>query len=211
MTAQISEQEIAREQAYVDTVYERLEAATATAQELAKEGHGRARLGHQGGLVERDAMVHEATKRIAALDAAREGLVFGRLDLRDGGTRYVGRIGLRDADREPLLMDWRAPAASVFYRATPQDPLGVVRRRVLRCVGEKVVGVEDDLLDAGAAPADMVVVGDGALLAELTRGTGGGTATRVATGALVGRVAAVAAKVAVGCVMAAWVMLAAWR
>ena len=169
MTAQITEQEIAREQAYVDRVYERLQAATATAQELAKEGHGRARLGHQGGLVERDAMVHEATRRIAALDAAREGLVFGRLDLRDGGTRYVGRIGLRDAEREPLLMDWRAPAASVFYRATPQDPLGVVRRRVLRCVGEKVVGVEDDLLDAGAAPADMVVVGDGALLAELTR------------------------------------------
>ena len=169
MSAQVIEREIAREQAFVDMVYERLDAATAAAQELAKEGHGRARLGHEGGLVERDAMVHQAATRIAALDAAREGLVFGRLDQRDGLTRYVGRIGLRDADREPLLMDWRAPAASVFYRATPQEPLGVVRRRVLRCVGEKVVGIDDDLLDLAAAPDDLVVVGEGAMLAELTR------------------------------------------
>jgi uncharacterized protein YqgC (DUF456 family) len=51
----------------------------------------------------------------------------------------------------------------------------------------------------------------GALLAEFTRGTGGGAATRVATGALLGRVAAVAVKVAVGCAMAAWVLLAAWQ
>jgi uncharacterized protein len=51
----------------------------------------------------------------------------------------------------------------------------------------------------------------GALLAELSLGTRHGAATRVATGALLGRVAAVAAKSAAGCVMAAWVMLAAWR
>ena len=51
----------------------------------------------------------------------------------------------------------------------------------------------------------------GALVAEFTRGTAGGAATRVATGALLGRVAAVAVKSAVGCVMAAWVLLAAWQ
>jgi DNA helicase IV len=165
----VAEREIAREQAFVDRVYQRLEAATAAAQELADEGHGRARLGHEGGLVERDAMVYQAARRIAALDAAREGLVFGRLDLVDGDRRYIGRIGLRDAEREPLLVDWRAPAASVFYRATPAEPMGTVRRRVLQCLGDKVVAVEDDLLDAEAAPEDMVVIGEGALLAELSR------------------------------------------
>ena len=46
------------------------------------EGHSRGRLGHEGGLVERDAMVFQAARRIAQLDAAHEGLVFGRLDLR---------------------------------------------------------------------------------------------------------------------------------
>ena len=51
----------------------------------------------------------------------------------------------------------------------------------------------------------------GALVAEYTRGTGGAVATRVATGALLGRVAAVAVKSAVGCAMAAWVLLAAWQ
>ncbi len=161
--------EVADEQAYVDQVYERLDEAAVAAQELAREGHGRARLGHEGGLVERDAMVFQAARRIAALDAAHEGLVFGRLDLTTDEPRYIGRIGLRDADREVMLVDWRAPAAAVFYQATAQDPAGVVRRRVLRSKGQQVVGVEDELLDAEAAPDDMAVVGDGALLAQLSR------------------------------------------
>ena len=165
----VAEREIAAEQRYVDGIYLRLDEAAKSAQALAAEGHGRARLGHEGGLVERDAMVYQAARRIAALDAAHEGLVFGRLDLVDGAARYIGRIGLRDAAREVMLLDWRAPAAAVFYQATAQEPSGVVRRRVLRCKASRVVGVEDDLLDADAAPDDMVVVGEGALLAQLGR------------------------------------------
>ncbi|MGA8256032.1 MAG: helicase, partial [Nocardioides sp.] len=118
MTDEQSEREIAHEQAFVDRVYAQLEHAGVAAQQLAKEGHSRGRLGHEGGLVERDAMVFQAAKRIAQLDAAHEGLVFGRLDLTDDvdpEPRYVGRIGLRDANRDSLLIDWRAPAAAVFY------------------------------------------------------------------------------------------------
>ena len=51
----------------------------------------------------------------------------------------------------------------------------------------------------------------GALLAELSRGTQREAATRVATGALIGRVVAVALKTGIGCAMAAWLLLAAWR
>ena len=105
----------------------------------------------------------QAAKRLATLDAAHEGLVFGRLDTVDGEARYIGRLGLRDAEREVLLIDWRAPAASVFYQATAQDPLGVVRRRVLQSLGRPVIGVQDELLDAANAPDDMVIVGEGAL------------------------------------------------
>jgi DNA helicase IV len=161
--------EIAGEQAFVDVVYRRLDEAAEQAKALAVEGHGRARLGHEGGLVERDAMVFQAARRIATLDAAHEGLVFGRLDLVDDEARYIGRIGLRDAEREVLLVDWRAPAAGVFYRATAQEPTGVVRRRVLHCRGQTVETIEDELLDAAAAPEDLVVVGEGALLAQISR------------------------------------------
>jgi DNA helicase IV len=167
--------EIATEQEYVDRVYVQLEASARSAQQLAAEGHGRGRLGHEGGLVERDAMVFQAAKRIAQLDAAHEGLVFGRLDLDasiDTVPRYIGRIGLRDAERDTLLIDWRAPAAAVFYQATAAEPQGVIRRRVLRADHRTVVGVEDELLDAEAlesSEADLPIIGEGALMAQLSR------------------------------------------
>jgi hypothetical protein len=166
----VTRREIASEQAFVDRVYAQLDRSTRNAEALAREGHGRAHLGHEGGLVERDAMVFQAAKRIATLNAAHEGLVFGRLDLgaQVDRPRYIGRIGLRDEHRDSLLVDWRAPAAAVFYQATAADPQGVVRRRVLRCAGPRVVAVEDDLLDA-SADSDLVVVGEGALMAQLSR------------------------------------------
>ena len=169
------EREVAHEQGFVDRVYAQLESAGKAAQQLAREGQNRGKLGHEGGLVERDAMVFQAAKRIAQLDAAHEGLVFGRLDLQaqlDPEPRYIGRIGLRDANMDSMLIDWRAPAAAVFYQATAADPQSVVRRRVLRCVGRSVTGVEDELLDAEAleeSGADLPIIGEGALMAQLSR------------------------------------------
>lgn len=178
MADQQVEREVAVEQGFVDRVYQQLEKAGQAAQQLAKEGHSRGRLGHEGGLVERDAMVFQAARRIAQLDAAHEGLVFGRLDLDaevDKDPRYVGRIGLRDDNHDSLLIDWRAPAAAVFYQATAAEPQSVIRRRVLRSEGRKVVGVEDELLDAEAhataeaAGRELPIVGEGALMAQLSR------------------------------------------
>ena len=130
------------------------------------------------GLFERDALVYAAARRRSMIDKQYEGLVFGRLDLGDEQStadqrevRYIGRLGVRDDDYEPLVVDWRAPAASAFYRATPVDPMGVLRRRVLRCKGATVVGAEDDLM-VPEAPDDIVVLGDGALIAALTRSRG---------------------------------------
>ncbi|MFN8192903.1 MAG: AAA family ATPase [Nocardioidaceae bacterium] len=171
LTQADADREVAAEQAFVDRVYVQLERSARAATALAREGHGRAHLGHEGGLVERDAMVFQAAKRIAQLDAAHEGLVFGRLDLLpelDPDPRYIGRIGLRDDARDSLLIDWRAPAAAVFYQATAAEPQSVVRRRVLRCSGQTVVGVEDELLDS-AAETDLPIVGEGALMAQLSR------------------------------------------
>jgi DNA helicase IV len=172
VTDKLVEHEIAHEQAFVDRVHRQLADAGKAAQNLAREGHDRGRLGHEGGLVERDAMVFHAAKRLAQLDAAHEGLVFGRLDLRPGvdpEPRYVGRIGLRDENRDSLLIDWRAPAAAVFYQATAAEPHDVVRRRVLRSQGTTVVGLEDELLDAEANTDDLPILGEGALIAQLSR------------------------------------------
>ncbi len=173
MNSDVAAREVAREQEYVDTVYSQLDKAALSAQELAKEGLARGRIGNEGGLVERDAMVFQAARRMATLDAAHEGLVFGRLDMGaqvDVEPRYIGRIGLRDENYDVMLIDWRAPAAAVFYQATLADPQGVVRRRILRSKGVHVLGVEDDLLDPEDPAAETLpVVGEGALLAQLSR------------------------------------------
>ncbi len=87
-------------------------------------------------------------------------------------TLHIGRIGVLDADYAPLVIDWRAPAAAPFYRSTPVDPGRVVRRRVIRSKGRKVLGVEDDLMrpEYSRPPStagELPVIGDGALMAAL--------------------------------------------
>ena len=179
-TACAIEQELAVEQAHVDRVYARLGEATRSAQQVATAGRclfhsdrgSYVREEDGTGLYERDVFAFQAAKRLAVLDAEHEGLVFGRLDRTDGEIRYVGRIGVRDADYEPLVIDWRAPAAEPFYRATPTNPMQVVRRRVLRCHGDRVVGIEDDLLDGERGDSELVVIGEGALMAALSRARG---------------------------------------
>ncbi|MGN9804428.1 HelD family protein [Micromonospora sp. L32] len=175
------EQEIAAEQRHLDRVYARLAELRRSAAQAEKEGYRLARVGNFGALVERDAMVFHAAQRRYVLDAEHEGLVFGRLDLRTGQVLHVGRLGVRGENAETLVVDWRAPAAAAFYQATPAEPLGVVRRRTIQSSAEKVTRIEDDLLDPESAPAEMTVVGDGALLATLSRATGRGMRDIVAT------------------------------
>jgi hypothetical protein len=174
--------EMAREQEHVDRVYERWQTTRAEVRTVEVEGNRRGRAGaNPGALYERDVLAYHAARRMLALDNAHEGLVFGRLDLTGGEVRHVGRVGLRDDAYEPLVVDWRAPAAAPFYRATAEDPTGVVRRRVIRCVGAKVIAVEDDLLDPEAAPEGMPIVGEGALMASLSRSRDGSMHDIVAT------------------------------
>ena len=171
------ERELAVEQAHVDLVYARLAEATRSAQQVARAGRSLYQSDRTSfvreedgtGLYERDVFAFQAARRLAVLAAEQEGLVFGRLDRTDGEIRYVGRIGVRDAEYEPLVIDWRAPAAEPFYRATPSNPMQVIRRRVLHCRGDRVVGIEDDLLDGESADGALPVIGEGSLLAALSR------------------------------------------
>jgi len=175
--------ELEQEQAYVSMLYARLDELRArTGRELERAlrpdggGHLQARL-------DRDAFVARHTDRLAQLAAAEDGLCFGRLDLRDGSRLYVGRIGLLDEEREPLLVDWRAPAAQPFYRATPAAPGAVVRRRHLRIRDRVVLDIDDDVLDLDAisdAERDHLN-GEAALLASLAMSRTGRMTDIVAT------------------------------
>lgn len=108
---------------------------------------------------------HLARQR-TELDAADNGLIFGRLDAVDGTVRRIGRIGISSSagDTEPLVIDWRAPAARPFYMATAVESLGQARRRHIRIDGKKVVDVNDEPLDQANSSG---LVGEGALFAAL--------------------------------------------
>ena len=175
--------ELEQEQAYVSMLYRRLD----TLRERAQAQLERA-LRHDGGgnvqaRVDRDAFVSRHSDRLAQLAAAEDGLCFGRLDRADGSHLYIGRLGLLDEEREPLLVDWRAPAAQPFYRATWAAPDGVVRRRHLRTRGRAVLGIEDDVLDLeGLSEAERDgLSGEAALLAALTASRTGRMTDIVAT------------------------------
>ncbi len=163
--------EIAREQQVLDAALARLDvlrAQTAAAEQEGLRGGGG---GSPQAIYERDVTVQHFAGRRAVLDAAGEGLVFGRLDRQDGAVHHIGRVGVRTEDQHPLVVDWRAPAAAAFYRATAAQPDDVVRRRTISSRLNRVVAVEDELLDPLKAD-DLVgttVVGDGAFLAALGR------------------------------------------
>jgi DNA helicase IV len=162
--------EIAREQEVLDRALARLEVLRATALEREKESLAPGVATPQG-VYERDVQALAAASRRLDLDGAGEGLVFGRIDLAEGNALHIGRLGLRTAEQEPIVVDWRAPAAAPFYRATSADPLGVVRRRTISCRGPRVTGLEDELLDLDAS-LEGTIVGDGAFLAAVSRERG---------------------------------------
>ena len=171
--------EIAIEQSHVDRVYARLAELRSQAEAMRAKGyeigHGAQReavFEQASMLFERDMMVFHANQTLQTLDAEYEGLVFGRLDQTSGEKIYVGRLGIRDAEFDNLVTDWRAPAAAAFYQATAEEPMDVVRRRVIRCSGQTVLEVDDDVLIADAVPENMQIVGEGALMAALGRSRG---------------------------------------
>ncbi len=129
-----ADSELAREQAYVAMLYDQLEERRRdTAKRLHDTLHDET-VGTPQALTQRDAAAALYADRLASLRAAEHGLAFGRLDTDSGEVRYIGRIGLLDEQNEyePLLMDWRAPAARPFYTATAASPEGMRRRRHLR-------------------------------------------------------------------------------
>ncbi|GEJ97727.1 UvrD-helicase domain-containing protein [Streptomyces sp. 1-11] len=159
-----------REQEFIDGLYARVdvlrgEAETSVADALAQgDKPMQARL-------ERDILVAERSGLLAALNAVDGSLCFGRIDLTSGVSHHIGRIGLRedDAERTPVLIDWRADVARPFYLATGHTPMGLRRRRHLTTEGRTVTSLHDEILDLGDATrtGHEDPSGDAVLLAAL--------------------------------------------
>ena len=194
--------DLADEQAYIDHAYVCLDTSREAAwrmRDMTEADLG----GTFQARFERNAFDENMLKRLAELDLGNASLVFGRIDRSaesPGAVEsfHIGRLAVADEEREPVVVDWRAPVAEPFYRATGRSPMGLLRRRHFVVEGRKLLGLEDELfgeghlgvghdegLDgasvAGASEDGSGLRGYSTLLAALERGRTGTLGDIVAT------------------------------
>lgn len=173
---------VAEEQEFVDRAYSRLDQLRSQYREQRQKIDANHGVGNAQGWTERDALATHFAELSSRLDNVEERLVFGRLDMKDHATHYIGRISLLDEHSTPLLVDWRAPISAPFYQATAQEPLGVVRRRHIATRARTVTSVEDELLDVDQAQHQgLTLQGEGALMSALSSARSGRMGDIVAT------------------------------
>jgi len=188
--------ELAIEQAVIDHAYERLEAMREQARKVAAGVLDQGPGGTHQARLERDVRMHLTERRLADLRVGDAPLCFGRTDHDDGERLYIGRIAVSDEQHDALVVDWRAPAAEAFYRATGRHPMGLTRRRHFILRDRRLVGIDDELLGSRAFGGDadgtggtanstaadgLVLMGEAALLAALQRSRTGRMGDIVAT------------------------------
>ena len=145
--------DLADEQAYIDHAYECLDTSREAAwrmRDMTEADLG----GTFQARFERNAFDEALLKRLADLDLGDASLVFGRIDRSAESpdaveSFHIGRLAVADEDREPVVVDWRAPVAEPFYRATGRSPMGLLRRRHFVVEGRKLLGLEDELFGEG--------------------------------------------------------------
>ncbi len=156
-----SHPELESEQAHVDLAYRRLDESRDEALrlkdmvEVGKGGTNQARW-------EREIFYENIANRLKQLDLGERSLCFGRIDQAEdsgGGSYHIGRIAVAGHGQEPLIVDWRAPVAEAFYRATGREPYGLVRRRHFTSRGRTVLDLEDEFFGEAALTSRVTVNG----------------------------------------------------
>ena len=190
--------DLADEQQYIDHAYDCLEQSRTDAWKL--RDLSEATLGGTfQARYERDVFDEALVNRLTKLDLGNAALVFGRIDRLaetpdEIESFHIGRLAVADENSEPVVVDWRAPVAEPFYRATGRESMGLRRRRHFVVEGRVLQGLEDELFGEGhlgvagddgivgvtAAPADGLR-GYSTLLAALERGRTGQLGDIVAT------------------------------
>lgn len=190
--------DLPEEQAFIDHAYECLESSRQAAWRL--RDLNEADLGGTfQARFERNAFDEALVKRLTDLDLGDSALVFGRIDRvdesgDDDGTGVesfrIGRLAVADDQSEPVVIDWRAPVAEPFYRATGREPMGLLRRRHFAVEGRTLLGLEDELFgeghlglgdDEGLSSSGPSLRGYSTLIASLERGRTGALGDIVAT------------------------------
>ena len=197
------EREITEEQRFLDLALTALDHMRDEARSL-RDSAAVANMRGAGDLVERDVVMGTALHRLDQLAIGDQALFFGRIDYapdhRGTGEHYhVGRLAVSDDNLNPLVIDWRAPVAEAFYRATGVESLGLSRRRHVAIRANEVTGVEDEYFTddngelqlpddeirsataEGLVDGGLALGGPGALLAALGRARTGRMGDIVAT------------------------------
>ncbi|WP_419863042.1 HelD family protein [Candidatus Poriferisodalis sp.] len=167
----MSHPEIQAEQAHIDRAYALLESSRQRAtrlRDMVEVGRG----GTRQARFERDVIEDAVAGRLSQLELGSSSLVFGRIDRESttgphktsadaqvldatgpSETFYIGRLAVADERQEPVVVDWRAPIAEPFFRATGGNPLGLLRRRHFVCRGRVLADLEDEIFDLDALDA----------------------------------------------------------
>jgi DNA helicase IV len=187
--------DFAAEQAHIERAYACLEdarASTLRIRDLTEAQMG----GTFQERYERNYFDEKVVARLNKLDIGDAALVFGRIDrtaedLDSESTEafHIGRLAVADREANPVVVDWRAPVAEPFYRATGREPMGLVRRRHFMVEGPRLLAIEDESFgDGRLGLAGDESVGDaptlrgqGTLLAALGKGRTGQLGDIVAT------------------------------
>ncbi|MDP7382826.1 MAG: AAA family ATPase, partial [Acidimicrobiales bacterium] len=174
--------ELDAEQAHLDWAYACLDEARARAARVT-QGYDPQRGGTEQHRHERESIVEGAVNRLTQLNLGDRSLVFGRIDPAGTGERFhIGRLGVWDRNQDPVVVDWRAPVAEPFYRATGREPMGIERRRHFATRGRTLLGIDDEVFgELASADGEREIKGQGALIAAIEASRTGRLGDIVAT------------------------------
>ena len=174
--------ELDAEQTYLDLAYACMEDARERAAGVTG-GYEPQRGGTEQHRHERESIVEVAVQRLTQLNLGDRALVFGRIDLQGTGEPfYIGRLGVWNREQDSVVVDWRAPIAEPFYRATGRESMGIERRRHFATRGRTLLGIDDELFgDLASGTGEREVRGQGALVAAIEASRTGRLGDIVAT------------------------------
>ena len=132
------------EQEYISRAYGHLDRSRDSARTVTDNVESRRGGTHQA-RYERDVIAAKVQDRLDDLDIGDQSLIFGRIDRTEGDAYHIGRVAVWDEERNPLVVDWRAPIAEPFYRATGRQTMGLARRRHFITRFRELLGIEDEL------------------------------------------------------------------
>lgn len=118
--------------------------------------------------MDRDIEIHHLSARLRVLRRFGIDVCLGRMvAVDDPEPVYVGRVALADSAGEPLLLDWRAPAAEPFFGATHASPMGLASRRRYRWTAGRVTDFWDEVFSPGGLESEAALDDESAFIASL--------------------------------------------